>query len=87
MIRPLQERAGLAVARFRYRGTPPVVSFGRSFSEATNVLVALPDNRADEAAAQGVLRMLRERGGVRRKASLPVKMRSEEVRRACATDA
>jgi ADP-heptose:LPS heptosyltransferase len=63
MIQPLQERAGLAVARFRYRGAPPVVSFGRSFSEATNVLVALPDNRADEAAAQGVLRMLRDRVG------------------------
>lgn len=66
MIRPLQERAGLALTRFRYRRAPSVVSFTRSLSAATNILVALPDNRADEIAAQGVLRMLRDRVGEKR---------------------
>jgi hypothetical protein len=66
MMTTLQETAGLLLSHVRWRGASQPVSFTRSLSGASNVLVALPPNRADETAARPVLRLLQERVGEER---------------------
>lgn len=66
MMTAIQERGGLLYARLRWRSAPGPVSFPRMLTGAGGVLVALPPEPADEAAAQPVLQFLRDRVGEQR---------------------